>query len=74
MKNRSKNQLSKETKNLKRSENGSYASVIDDLYYSHLLELLFFFLIGKDLQGPNQISIKNKKQINNIKTINKIKY
>ena len=73
MKNRSKNQLSKEAKNLIRSENGSYASVIDDLYYSHLLELLFDQGSGKDLQGPNQISIKNKKQINNIKTKRSIK-
>ena len=73
MKNRSKNQLSKETKNLKRSENGSYASVIDDLYYSHLLELLFDQGSGKDLQGLSQISNKNKKQINNIKTKRSIK-
>ena len=73
MKNRSKNQLSKETKNVKKSENGSYASVIDDLYYSHLLELLFDQGSGKDLQGLSQISNKNKKQINNIKTKRSIK-
>ena len=68
MKNRSKNQLSKETKNLKRSENGSYASVIDDLKKKNKQKLLFDQGSGKDLQGPSQISNKNKKQINNITT------
>lgn len=67
MKNRNKSSLAKGTKNIKKLSNNSYETVMDELYYSHLLELLFDHGSGNIEFTENQKKKNNKKPINNNK-------
>lgn len=64
MKNRSKNKLGTETKSKKNSINNSYETVMDELYYSHLLELLFDQGSGNTEFRENRKNGKINKSIN----------
>lgn len=67
MKNRNKSSLAKGTKNINKLSNNSYETVMDELYYSHLLELLFDHGSGNIEFTGNQKIKNNKKPTNNNK-------
>ena len=68
MKNKTKRNVKSEEKNMKNPETVNVKSVMDEFYYSHLLELLF------DHDGINGENISNIKNGNNKnKSINKNK-
>ncbi len=69
MKKRNSNKLGTETKNIKDPADNSYFSVMEELYYSHLLEILFDHGTGNKGFVKDQIKRGIKKSINkNIKT------
>lgn len=66
MNKRNKSGLDKDIKKMKKPSNNSYESVMDELYYSHLLELLFDHGSGNARFKENQKNGKTKKPINKI--------
>lgn len=68
MKKQNKSRLRKETNNLKNPHINIYESVVNEWYYSHLLELLFDHGSGKIEFTEDQKNKKSKEQINKIKT------
>jgi hypothetical protein len=66
MNKRNKSILDKGKKILKKTPNNSYESVMDELYYSHLMELLFDHGSGNAQFKENQKKRKIKRTINKI--------